>query len=108
MTDKEQIIEDLLNSIPLRIYKKLKDYCFSCGREYEKSVEYYLKIEILQHEDRPNVMKKRFKMFYETSSIGTGDKRKYIGKSTGLGYLTLKEAFEELKGYLKNERTDID
>lgn len=106
MTDKEQTIEELLNSIPLRICKYLKDYCYSCCREYEKTVEYVLKIEILQFEGKPNVIKKRFKMFYETSSISSGDARKYIGRNTGIGYLTLKEAFEELKGYLTNERTN--
>lgn len=107
MTDKEQTIEELLNSIPFRICKKIKKvYCYSCNREYEKLVEYDLKIKILQHEVRPNVIKKRFKMFYQTSSMSFGDARKYIGKSTGIGYLTLKEAFEELKGYLTNERTN--
>ena len=99
MTDKEQNIEDWLNSIPLRICKTIRKYCYTCNQESEKRVEYNLKIDISQHEVRPNVIKKYFKMFYETSSIGPGDERKYIGKSTGLGFLTLKEAFEELKGY---------
>ena len=100
MTDKT--IEDLLNEIPLTITKYIKDRCFSCGSEHEKRVEYDLKIEISQHEIRPNVVVKHFKMFYYTTSFPQGDSRKYIGHACGQGFKTLNEAFEELKGYLND------
>lgn len=102
MTDKQ--IEELLNTIPLTITKNIKDRCFSCGSELEKRVEYNLKIDISQHEIRPNVVVKHFKMFYYTTSFSNGDSRKYIGRCCGLGFKTLNEAFEELKGYLNNDR----
>ena len=98
---EEKTIEELLNTIPLTITKKIKDRCFSCGSEHEKRVEYNLKIYVSQHEIRPNVVVKHFKMFYYTTSFSAGDSRKYIGHACGLGFKTLNEAFEELKGYLK-------
>ena len=102
MTDKQ--IEELLNTIPLTITKNIKDRCFSCGSEHEKRVEYNLKIDISQREIRPNVVVKHFKMFYYTTSFPNGDSRKYIGRCCGRGFKTLNEAFEELKGYLSNDR----
>ncbi len=102
MTDKQ--IENLLNTIPLTITKYIKDKCYSCGAEHEKKVEYDLKIDISQHEIRPNIVVKHFKMFYLTTSFSNGDKRKYIGNPCGLGFKTLNEAFEELRGYLTYDR----
>ena len=102
MTDKQ--IEELLNTIPLTITKNIKDRCFSCGSEHEKRVEYSLKIDISQHEIRPKIVVKHFKMFYCTTSFPAGDSRKYIGRCCGQGFKTLNEAFEELKGYLNNDR----
>ena len=77
MTNKQ--IEELLNTIPLTITKNIKDKCVSCGSEHEKRIEYNLKIDISQHEIRPNVVVKHFKMFYYTTSFPNGDSRKYIG-----------------------------
>lgn len=102
MTNAEITIEELLNTIPLKITKNIEDTCYSCGCKHQKRCQYNFKIELIQHEIRPNVVKKRFKMYYETSSFSNGDSRKFIGHSTGLGFLTMREAFDELKGYLND------
>lgn len=104
MTKNNEQIENLLNTIPLNITEYIKDKCFSCGCEHKKRVEYQLKINISQHETRSGVVVKHFKIFYETNSFSSGDKRKYIGNPCGLGFRTLYNAFEELKGYLNNDK----
>ena len=94
-------IEEMLETIPTNIVKTLDVQCFSCGSTHKKQIRYELKIEVFNHETRPNRIKKRYKMYYETKSFGAGDNLRYIGNPGGLGFSTLKEAFEELKGYLE-------
>lgn len=84
-------IEDLLNKIPITITKFIEVDCPYCHSNHNKRIEYDLKIELLQIDG-----KKRYKMYYETSQIFSGTNEKYIGRATGTGYLTLKEAFEDL------------
>ena len=96
-------IEELLETIPLRITKAIETNCTSCGNKHLKTCEYNLKIEITEHFINKDTIKKHYKMFYNCSSFPNGDCLKYIGKHTGLGYLTLEEAFNDLKGYLDND-----
>ncbi len=91
-------IEEMLETIPTNIVKTLDVQCFSCGSTHKKQIRYELKIEVFNYET-----KKRYKMYYETKSFGNGDNLRYIGNPCGLGFSTLKAAFEELKGYLEYE-----
>ena len=91
-------IEEMLETIPTNIVKTLDVKCFSCGSTHKKQIRYELKIEVFNYET-----KKRYKMYYETYSFGNGDNLRYIGNPCGLGFSTLKAAFEELKGYLEYE-----
>ncbi len=89
-------IEEMLETIPTNIVKTLDVQCFSCGSTHKKQIRYELKIEVFNYET-----KKRYKMYYETKSFGNGDNLRCIGNPSGLGFSTLKAAFEELKGYLE-------
>lgn len=97
------MIEDLLNEIPLTIIKYIEDTCYSCGCKHNKRCEYSLKIKVSQHELKTGVVTKRYKIFYETSSFSSGNKDKYIGNPCGFGFLTLEDAFNNLKTYIDRE-----
>lgn len=101
------MIEDLLNTIPLRIKKVVESNCPYCNKPYKYTCEYTLKIDVSQHEKRQGIVTKRYKMFYETSSFGMGNEKRYIGRCTGLGFETLEEAFNEMKDHL-DERNLIN
>lgn len=98
------MIETLLNTIPLRIKKVIESNCPHCNTPYKYTCEYMLKIDVSQHEKRKGIVTKRYKMFYETSYFGIGNEKRYIGRCTGLGFETLEEAFNELKGCLDEKR----
>lgn len=102
------MIEDLLNTIPLRILKFVDSHCPHCNTPHKQACEYKLKIDVSQYEKRKDVVTKRYKIYYETSSFGLGDNRRYIGNPAGLGFETLKEAFNELKGYLDERKINND
>ena len=90
------MIEELLNELPLTVTKFIEIDCPYCHNKHNARIEYNFKIELLQIDN-----KKRYKMYYETNQLFSGTNEKYIGEATGIGYLTLKEAFENLKEYLK-------
>lgn len=100
---EEKSIEELLETIPYKIVKQIKDRCFSCGQEHKILATYNLQIEVFQYEIRQNVVIKKFKIYYRTTSFCDGDNRKYIGNPCGTGFLTFKEAFNELEMILNNE-----
>lgn len=92
------MIEDLLNKIPLTITKFIDVDCPYCHNRHKKGIEYNFKINLLQINN-----KKRYQMYYETSQIYSGTNEKYIGRATGIGYLTLEDAFNELQAILKEQ-----
>jgi hypothetical protein len=96
MTDKT--IEEKLNELPCEFYEIFEEKCpFHCGEIYKKRVKYELTIEVRQHDEY-----KRFRIFYKTSDLPIGDCRRFLGKSSGIGFKTLDEALEDLKGYLND------
>lgn len=98
MTDKT--FEEKLNELPCEFYKIFEEQCpFHCGEVYKKRVKYELRIEVRQHDEN-----KRFHIFYKTSEFSIGDSRRFIGDPCGMGFKTLDEALEDLKGYLNNDR----
>ena len=102
------MIEDLLNTIPLRIKKVVESNCPYCNTSYKYTCEYTLKIDVSQHEKRQGIVTKRYKMFYETSSFTIENEKRYIGRRTGLGFETLKEAFNDLTYYLDERKSHND
>lgn len=94
-------VEEILNNLPLTITKFIDVDCPYCHKKHNKRIEYDFKINLLQIDGR-----KRYQMYYETSQIFSGTNEKYIGRATGTGYLTLKEAAEELINFLEDSEDE--
>lgn len=90
-------IEYLISKMPVNIQRYYDEQCYGCGKISRKMLTFELRIDISQYEVSPNVVKPRYKMYYRA-----GDK--VIGCSTGLGFLTLKEALQDLLTYKKDIR----
>ena len=102
MADKQ--IEDLINELPFRITCEY-DYKCSCGAVHRREYNYELRIEILPNTTLTKVCH-RYLVYYKIREYGTfanDSVPKSIGVDCGYGKSTIKEAIEELKGYLNDK-----
>ena len=96
-------IEKLIDEIPYSLERLVELNCPCCNAPYETNARYELKIDVSQYTTDIGAQK-RYKMYYECPKVSYGNRQRYIGDPTGLGYLTLTEALNDLKGYLNNDR----
>ena len=93
-------IEEMIMQLPYNLYRE-HEYRCHCGAVHKKNYRYELEIKILPHFelDKPAY---RFLAYYKNNEIPLGDSNKYIGHACGFGQATLKEAIQELKGYIND------
>jgi len=98
-SSEEETVEDLINTLPSRIEKVIKEKCI-CGVIREKKIVYELEIRIQPHVNCNNKKQFRYLIFYRTSDF-TNISNAYIGQCSGFGFTTIKGAVEDLKRYIK-------
>lgn len=101
MTDKT--FEERIDELPILIQKNVKTFC-SCGAIHEKLVTYELQIRVDRSYGVKGDFRPQYYIFYQCSDFPIGNSNRYIGEPCGIGFRTTKEAFENLKGYLENDR----
>lgn len=93
-------IEKLIESLPVNIQKKVKVKC-SCGRDYEKTVTYELRIKHKRSYGLEGHVRQMYYIYYVCPSWDVDSINKYISTHTGMGFQTIKEAIEDLKKFDK-------
>lgn len=92
-------IEDLINSLPFDVFQEHEHQC-DCGQKYTKKHKYELEIKLLQYYTIDGEPAHRYLIYYICRDFSIGSSNRFIGRAVGMGQATLKEAIEELKGYI--------
>lgn len=101
MTDRpEFIFEQFRTSI-----QKFIHYKCSCGQNLCKMCTFNLKFDISNcnyYKDGKDTPRHRYKLYYKCDELSGMDR--YIGNPTGMGYITIEEAAEDLRRCLENDK----